>query len=212
MASSETRQRMIDAAARMFQQSGYHATSWRDLVQEAGTPWGSAFHHFPAGKHELGCAAVEQAGERGAQLVRASFLYFPSPAEAVRAWVKLNADTLEQSGFADGCPIAGVAADADVSEQALRKACSVAWSALCEAIAEALIANGVSKPRARALATLTVSTVEGGLLLSRASQSVTPLRQVGAELAALLEAACGAPARPQPPSRVPRGAQKKRTR
>jgi TetR/AcrR family transcriptional regulator, lmrAB and yxaGH operons repressor len=42
---------------------GRGTTSWRSLVDEAGTPWGSIRHHFPGGKDGLGLAAIEVGSE-----------------------------------------------------------------------------------------------------------------------------------------------------
>src|SRR5437660_1001494 len=49
---------MIEAAMRLLQRNGYAATSWRGVVEEAGTPWGSAHHYFPGGKEQLTAAAA----------------------------------------------------------------------------------------------------------------------------------------------------------
>ncbi|MFQ6024246.1 MAG: TetR/AcrR family transcriptional regulator [Acidiferrobacterales bacterium] len=46
------RQRLLDAAARLFRSHGYHATSMRDIAKAVGMLPGSIYYHFPS-KDEL---------------------------------------------------------------------------------------------------------------------------------------------------------------
>ena len=54
MASSplSTRQRILDAALRVFAQKGYHETRMEDIVEAARVSKGGLYHHFP-GKKQL---------------------------------------------------------------------------------------------------------------------------------------------------------------
>jgi AcrR family transcriptional regulator len=47
-----TRQRILGAAAQLFHEQGYHATTMRQIAAEAGIKAGSLYNHF-AGKQEL---------------------------------------------------------------------------------------------------------------------------------------------------------------
>ena len=50
--SEETRGRMLEAALRLFSQSGYDATSVAEICQAAGVSKGAFYHHFPT-KHAV---------------------------------------------------------------------------------------------------------------------------------------------------------------
>ena len=50
--AAATRQALLDAAARVFVQVGYHAASVADVVTEAGASVGALYHHF-GGKADL---------------------------------------------------------------------------------------------------------------------------------------------------------------
>jgi TetR/AcrR family transcriptional repressor of lmrAB and yxaGH operons len=188
MSELPTRQRMIETAVRLFQRNGYQATSWRTLVDEAGTPWGSAHHHFPGGKEQLGVAAIELASRSVIARMAKLFAETRKPAEAVRAWCRASADELEQSGFVCGCPIATVALEAVPASAALTAACKAAFDRWQELLAEGLMSYGVKRKRAAQLATLVLVNIEGGYLVSRVSRSKTPMLLAGEQLAELLEA------------------------
>ena len=44
--SERTREGILSAAARLFRYEGYHATTMRDIAQEAGIEAGSIYYHF----------------------------------------------------------------------------------------------------------------------------------------------------------------------
>jgi len=45
--SEETRARILEAANRLFSQTGYETTSVAEICQEAGVSKGALYHHFP---------------------------------------------------------------------------------------------------------------------------------------------------------------------
>lgn len=186
-----TRQRMIETAMMLFRRGGFHGTSWRALVEAAGTPWGSAHHHFPGGKEQLGVAAIDMAAEMVALQIQQGFAQFNKPQDGVRAYFRMEANTLEQSDFRDGCPIATVALETTSESTALADACKRAFDRWCALMAERLVQNGVKKKRAAELASILLSTFEGALLVARVSRSTQPLTLAAEQLASLLDAELG---------------------
>ncbi|GGS54576.1 MULTISPECIES: TetR/AcrR family transcriptional regulator [Actinokineospora] len=55
-----TKERIIDAAADLFAQSGYLAVSLRDIAARAKITHAGLLHHFPGGKDELLIRVLEQ--------------------------------------------------------------------------------------------------------------------------------------------------------
>jgi TetR/AcrR family transcriptional regulator, lmrAB and yxaGH operons repressor len=188
---SETRRRMIEAASRLFQACGYRGTSWRQLVRESGTPWGSIQHHFPGGKEELGIAAVEHGAGLLGQFLESCLVHASSPAEALRTWFAATTELLESQDFKYGCAVAAVALDIDESTSTLQSTCSKAFESWEGILARGLQNSGIPQPRAQALATTCVAGFEGSLLLSRARRSVDPMRQTAEALCELVEQAVG---------------------
>lgn len=186
MTESPTRRQMIETAARLFRRNGYHATSWRQLVDAAGTPWGSAHHHFPGGKEQLGVAAIEVGAAAMAARIDAAFAA-RHPADAVQAFCRTAAAELERSGFVDGCPIATVALETP-TDSALASACRQAFDDWQRRMEDGFVRRGLARKRAAHLAVFVLSAVEGALLVARASRSGAPLATVGDELARMLRA------------------------
>ncbi len=188
MAEASTRQRMIETAVHLFRRQGYHATSWRNLVEAAGTPWGSAYHHFPGGKEQLGVAAIELGSAVVVGEMRQFLVETKSVPAAVRAWCRASAERLAESDFTEGCPVATVALESTRESKAIAAASERAFDLWRGLLRDRLASLGVRKKRAAELATIVLANVEGGLLLARVSRSKEPLTLVGEQLASLLEA------------------------
>ena len=178
---------MVETASRLFQRDGYNGTSWRGLVEEAGTPWGSVHHHFPGGKEELGVAAIRFGGEAVAGLIAHCFDSQPDPASAVgRAW--LSAADMEASGYTAACPVASVARDGGRvgADGHGRRRRVTAW----EPIARRLRDTGI-----KACAwpgqplSLILTMFEGALVRSRIERTTVPLTEAGDHLHEVLSAA-----------------------
>lgn len=52
-AISDTRERLLDAAERLFGERGYGAVTVKDIAQAVGIHHASLYHHSPGGKEEL---------------------------------------------------------------------------------------------------------------------------------------------------------------
>ena len=50
---SDSKERMIAAARRLFREHGYFGTALSEVVSESSAPRGSLYFHFPGGKEEL---------------------------------------------------------------------------------------------------------------------------------------------------------------
>lgn len=58
--SSEARERVLDAAAKLFTERGYAAVTLRDIAKEVGIRHTSLYHHVPGGKEELFVEVTER--------------------------------------------------------------------------------------------------------------------------------------------------------
>lgn len=57
-ARSDSKDRMITAARRLFREHGYTGTAMSDVIAESQAPRGSLYFHFPGGKEELATEVV----------------------------------------------------------------------------------------------------------------------------------------------------------
>jgi len=184
------RERMVYSAAQLVRAHGATGTGVRDVVEHADAPRGSFQHYFPGGKDQLvGEAVLWAAGyaaERVAEYRRQ--VRTPTPAGLFAHMAKQWKDEFTRRGYERGCPLMAAAADlvGSGSPVATQLATAVArWEA---AVATELVAMAVPARRARRLATLMVSTLEGAIMSARLRRDVGPLNTVVAELAPVLHA------------------------
>ena len=181
-----TREQMVRTATALFQRVGYRATSWRRLVSEGGTPWGSAYHHFPGGKEELGVAAIELGADVVRRTIERAFERHEHPADAIRWWFGKAATMLRDSDFEAGCPVGTIVLEMVPESPALTAACRTAFSGWTGQLATLLRERGYDAERARTIATATMTVLEGGLMLSRVYASTEPLDRAADQVVALL--------------------------
>src|SRR5215472_3687761 len=120
---TDTRQRMIDTAGRLFQRQGYHATGLNQVLTESGAPKGSLYFHFPAGKDQLAAESVARSGGELGERMAAVAAEAPDGPTAIVALGELFAESLVQSDFREGCPVATVALEAAADNDQIRGVC-----------------------------------------------------------------------------------------
>src|SRR5258708_40200454 len=103
---TDSRSRMIPAAAELFRQRGYHATTFSDVVRESGAPRGSTYFHFPGGKQELAREAIARAGDEMEEMVDEAGRHADDPGSLVRALAQTVASRPERPGHPNGCALA----------------------------------------------------------------------------------------------------------
>jgi AcrR family transcriptional regulator len=185
------RERMLQAAVRLISTQGVTGTGLREIVAASDAPRGSLQHYFPGGKDQLVTEAITIAGEVAARRVLRLAGQLPSrtPGALFAAMVDAWRDIYTRRGFAEGCPIAATAADSAATSPALRDAARRAMDRWQGSVADALAGLGVREHRARPLALLMISALEGALIMARSRQDTEPLDAVVAELAPVLDAA-----------------------
>lgn len=184
---TDSRERMIRTAARLFRAQGFSATGWRQVIAESETPWGSQAHHFPGGKEQLAADALTVAADQVTRALRAATRDV-HPAEAVARWAVAAEAELRASRWADGCPVATVVLETAHTSDPLAAVGAAALAAWSSVLAEALAAQGVPAEEADSLSVLLLAAMEGALLLARAQRAAAPLQTVAAELGRTLRA------------------------
>src|SRR6266536_2759108 len=157
---TDSRSRMLHAAAELFRQRGYHATTFADVVRESGAPRGSTYFHFPGGKQELAREAIARAGDELQELVR--------------ALAQILASRLERSGYQSGCPIATMVLELAPRDEQFSADFDSVFARWRAALVTRFEPLGIAPDRAAVLADLTISAFEGALVLSRAARSIQP--------------------------------------
>jgi TetR/AcrR family transcriptional repressor of lmrAB and yxaGH operons len=180
--SGDSRVSMISSAAALIGARGLSGTSFSEVLADSGAPRGSIYHHFPGGKRQLAGDVIEWTSGQILAYLRGCPADTP---DGVLAWfIDLWRQSVLASGGCGGCPVAGVAMDADDEELTLAaRAAFASWIAL---LSEQLTAAGVPADRARPLASLALTVMEGALVMCRVERSSEPLETAAAELMRLL--------------------------
>lgn len=177
---------MIRAGARLLSAQGYEATALLDVTDAAGASRGSIYFHFPNGKQQLAEEAVVYSTNRALEGVALTIQRSESTADAVQRTYEALASALTQSDFSMGCPVATIALETAATNEPLRLVSEhffVEWRSL---YVGSLLRDGFDHVRAQRLATMTVATIEGGLMLARTLRSTDPLTDTCAEVVSLL--------------------------
>ncbi len=181
------RERLIAAAAKLFQEKGYAATGLNDILALANSPKGSLYHHFPGGKAELGAAAMQAAGKGMARALIECRKKTQSSADAVRAYGALLAGWLEGSAFVRGCPVATVALEEAPGDGPVAQAAAAAFDHAQKAFETMLVAEGLEDGLAKRRAAFGLAAIEGALIQARLKRSADPVRDAADDIAALIE-------------------------
>ncbi len=140
----DTRTRIVEASAELLARQGYNATGVKQIVTAAQAPFGSLYHFFPGGKEQLGAEAIRVSGAVYEQLIEAVFDPAPDPVTGVQLFFAGAAAHLEETDYADACPIATVALEiSSVSEQ-MRVACAEVFESWIAAGSKRLERAGVA--------------------------------------------------------------------
>jgi len=192
-ARPETRERMVETAARLLATQGYHATGVAQVLDESESPRGSLYFHFPEGKEQMAQEAIDRLGEELAQALRTKLDRKPNVRAGLGSILRMFVRQLEATSFQLGCPIATVALEAASAAPALRKACAGVFAGWEADLAERLRAESPRRPDPERLARAILGTIEGALLLAKTKASAEPLRDAELTLDALLGPEASAP-------------------
>ena len=165
---------MVISTALLIRERGAHSTAISDVLEHSGAPRGSAYHHFPGGRTQLLCEAVDYAAEyTAARMAKAE-----SSVAAVDIIVDGFRALLLESDYRAGCPVVAVAVEADNQPVVDRAAAAfTTWTELID-----------RRLRAAELAMLMMTSIEGAIVVARATRNVRPLDLVHRQLRAMVAA------------------------
>ena len=180
----QTRRKIVEAAAPIFNKRGYEGSSLSDLMDATGLKKGGIYRHFSS-KEELAAEAFDYTWETA---WNARLLHVDEKANGIEKLKQLIANFVEhRSPVAGGSPILNTAIDADDGNPVLRTHVSKAlrsWLSRLQTIVDQAQARGETQPgvHLQAVATLIVASLEGALMMSRIQRNDDALRRVQAHL------------------------------
>src|SRR5438270_4117854 len=173
----QTRERIIAAAAPLFNQHGFEGTSMQDLMAATGLEKGGLYRHFSS-KEELAAEAFQYSVNQIGKIRIGDVDHIPGALAKLRHIVQRFVEA--PSPIAGGCPLMNTAIDSDDGNSTLRELAAQAlrlWRNSLARIAGEGIESGEIIPGTdpRRVANVIISTLEGALMLARLEGSRTPL-------------------------------------
>lgn len=173
------RARVLDQAARLFQERGYHSTSMHDVMHATGVSAGALHHHFPT-KKSLALAVL---ADRVRPAVREAWI---DPVREAPALGKGVAEVFESiiagirsRGSVMGCPLNNLALELALTDTDLRRGIESIFSEWRAVLTERIGATrGGARldPQGRAAAAnFVISAYSGAMNMAKATQSAAPL-------------------------------------
>jgi len=183
-----TRERIVQATARLLQQRGYGGMGVKQIAQEADAALGSIYHFFPGGKQELAAAAICHNDRVFTDSLRSALASDDDAVEAIVACTRSIAESLRESAWSDACGFTTAALEAAEQSSEILGAIQDALARWRGLISDKLHAGGIAEDDARDLAHTVINTLEGARLACLVERSDEPLRLAGQHLARLLDA------------------------
>lgn len=185
-----TRERLIDAARDLFLRQGYTATGIAQILQAADAKSGSLYHFFPT-KEDLLLAVLQwYRNNIWSALLGPIFDRVNDPIERVFALLNGYRQMLIMTEFSHGCPIGNLAIEVCESIPAAREIINENFSNWQTAIqqcfdeASGRFPDGVDTKQ---LATFTLTTMEGGVMLARSYRTLDPFDAAVSQLRDYIE-------------------------
>jgi TetR/AcrR family transcriptional regulator, lmrAB and yxaGH operons repressor len=177
---------MLVSAAELMRERGAAGVTIDAVLSRSSAPRGSVYYHFPGGRNQILAEALRYAGDvittridnaiaDGAHTLMSSFVEF---------WDQV----LPGSDFTAGCPVVAAATASTDDEPQLTAVAGEIFRRWHEAMVRAFERDGFDTAEAQSLATMCIASLEGAVVLCRATRSSAPLRDVASSVEFLIKA------------------------
>lgn len=179
--AQETRTRIIEQAAALFNQQGYAGSSMSDLMRVTGLQKGGIYNHFRS-KDELALEAFDFVTNRIQQKFRGALKGKRHAVDRLIAIICVYEHLLDEPLFQGGCPILNTAVESDDTHPALRERAQLAMDAW-RSLIQRIVAQGIMRGELHStvevdtVATILIATIEGAIILSKLYGDASHLRR-----------------------------------
>jgi TetR/AcrR family transcriptional regulator, transcriptional repressor for nem operon len=184
--AQQTKARIVQQAAAVFNQKGYAGSSIADIMQATGLKKGGIYNHFQS-KDELAVAAFDYAVSLMSQEVWSAVKTKRNAIARLQALVSSYLVYIETPPIVGGCPILNTAIEADDTDSPLRDRVIAAinnWRNLIVRI----INQGIKKGEIPAtiepdtVATIIICNIEGAIMMSQLEKNPVHLERAVSHL------------------------------
>lgn len=175
-----TRRHIIMKSAELFNQRGFAGTTLSDITEATGIKKGGIYRYFNS-KNELALEAYDYASSVVGKSSRQAMKNKQTACEKLLAYFYAYENVVEQPPFIGGCPLLNTAVESDDYLPELRSKAQQGLQGALGGMKE-IIRQGITAGEFKAdldidaLATFTLSTLEGGIMLSKLDQDNKHMR------------------------------------
>lgn len=166
-----TRKHIIAKSAELFNQKGYAGSSLSDITELTGIKKGGIYRYF-ASKDEIAVEAYRYAGRIVNLAVKEALEQESTATGRLLVYLQVYANVVEAPPFIGGCPLLNLAIECDDGHPVLRAKARQGLENILDTM-KRIISEGVQSGEFKAdldvdaLATFTLSVMEGGIMLSK---------------------------------------------
>ncbi|MEN8144060.1 MAG: TetR/AcrR family transcriptional regulator [Gemmatimonadota bacterium] len=177
MMAKHTKERILTVAAQLFEEQGYHATGVATILRAAGVKSGSLYHFFSS-KEDLLAAVMQRHLDQLRPMILDRAVQdsvTEDPLEHVFSLLGVYRRGLLISGSTRGCPVGNLALEVGGAMPRVRKLIEEYFSVWVSQVRDWLEAAGDRLPASldrTALARHVLAVAQGGLMQSRAAESI----------------------------------------
>ena len=183
--NTDSKEKILTAASRLFQIKGYNATGLNEILKESDAPKGSLYYYFSNGKEELALEAIKLASQFIQTKIRNALDRYSNPIEAIQYNIKCIIENLEY-GEPNNISIGLVALETHQSSEPLREACKEVFNEITNIYTEKLIKSGICKEVAQELGEFILVTIEGAITVSITQKNSANLLNASKQIGVLL--------------------------
>jgi TetR/AcrR family transcriptional regulator, transcriptional repressor for nem operon len=182
---------IIQRAAPIFNQQGYSGASIADIMRATGLQKGGIYNHFET-KEQLAIESFRYAVQVSYQRYTDALKGHQTAESQLFAFIKTFQRVLDDPPIPGGCPLLNTAVESDDAFPELRRQASQEMQRWHRWIAR-IIRNGInrgeirSEVEAKAVATVIISCLEGGLTLSKLHRNPIYLQQSADHLQSFIQ-------------------------
>lgn len=184
---TDSKEKMLMAAARLFQVKGYNATGLNEILKESDSPKGSLYYYFPNGKEELALEAIRLASKAIQNRLKSALDNHSDAIEAIQCVISNMIEDLKNDGKLQDISISLIALETYLSSEILREACKESFIVLQNIYAEKLSENGLPKETAHELGIFIQVMIEGAITAAVTEKNPEVLLTVSRQISVLLK-------------------------
>lgn len=186
-AKTDTREKILQTAAFLFQKNGYHATGLNEIIKVCAAPKGSLYYHFPNGKEELAVAAINLVGDKVKRQIEENLAKSSDPVQSFQGFLTDLAALFEGEDPQTRVSLSLLALETSPLCEPLRDACTKVYGLWGDTYCQKLIHCGFPQKKATEISSIILLMVEGAVTISFVRNDSVMLKAIAEQIPRLIQ-------------------------